>query len=106
MHLCLVGELDAAALGVELVKVEQVAEPNASGGGEVEEPGCGGGGERELHDGGEGPACVAKDEEEVCSGGDQHREDKEPGQRGAGSLSGPCTPSRGRSGITASRRLI
>jgi hypothetical protein len=53
-----------------------------------------------------GRARVAEDEEEVCSGGDQHREDEEPGLRGAGGPSGPCTPSRGRSRTTASRRLI
>jgi hypothetical protein len=81
MQLCLrlVVEPDAVALGAELIKVEQVAEPDAvEGGGEVEEPNHRGGGEQELHDDGEESARVMEDKEEVCCVGDQHDKDEEP----------------------------
>jgi hypothetical protein len=66
LSLRLVVEPDTVALGAELVKVEQVAKPDAAkGGGEAEEPSHRGGGEQELHDDGEEPARVVEDEEEV-----------------------------------------
>jgi hypothetical protein len=62
----MVVEPDTVTLGAELVKVEQVAKPDAAkGGGEDEEPSHRGGGEQELHDDGEEPARVVEDEEEV-----------------------------------------